>query len=120
LPRTLAIVLLLAGCSAADFEAAPSSSTLGAGPAVDGACIRSGVQHVPTEASCYRVTSQGTPLANCYGDETTHATNEEQTPRDKGYIVTAFDLEPGDCFYFYACRGEATFDEAAPVVEVCP
>lgn len=119
LSRTLAIALLLAGCSGPDFEAAPSSATLPAGPAVDGSCQRSGPQHVPTEASCYRVTSQGTPLAPCYGDETSVPTNEELTPRDKGYIVTAFDLEAGACFYFYACRGEATFEEAAPVVQVC-
>lgn len=112
---TLIVALAFAACSA------PVESTsidqAAAGPAVDGACIRSDPQHVPTAGSCYRVESQGTPLDTCEGAT---AANEEQTPRDKGYIVTAFELEPGACFYFYACRGEATFEAAAPSVEVCP
>lgn len=107
------------GCSA-EFEAAPSSSTLAAGPAVDGACQRSPRQHAPTEADCYRVTAQGTPLAPCEGDETSTVKNEVLTPHGASYLVTGFDLEPGACYYFYACRGEATFEDAAPTVEACP
>ena len=118
--------LSLLGCTAADFESAaadeaPAGEDCGA--LTTGACVRSGEQYAPSSEACYHVTAAcGSVLANCFGDNSSPVANEvltKPTPTSQGYITTAFDVPPGGCFYFYACSG-ATFEEAAPTVEVCP
>ena len=116
-----ALGVLLLGCSAPTESLAVDQAAADPDPCAkySAFCARSDVQHVPSSGACYRVTaSTVAPLANCFGDETTTATNEVRTTCGPGYIVTSFELEPGDCFYFYACGGD-TFEQAAPTVEVC-
>lgn len=120
LAKAGALGVLLLGCARPDFESPEVADLSAATPASDGFCVRSDEQHAPSSADCYRVTAaSGSVLANCFGDDWTPITNEELTPRGPGFITTAFDVTAGGCFYFYACDG-ATFDEAAPSVEVCP
>ena len=113
------VALALLGCTAADFESTAADEA-GADPA-GGACIRSGEQYAPSSASCYHVTAApGSVLANCFGEHSSPVTNEVLEQAGPGFHVVGFDVPAGGCFYFYACNGEATFEEAAPTVEVCP
>ena len=108
----LPVVAFALACSSAGADGSSSSSEAAAPP---DACYLEPLQHAPSSGACWRVSVEPPSLlVTCEG---TIAANEEQTTRGPGYVTTAFDVAPGDCFGFYSCNGQQA---PLPSVEACP